>query len=334
MLQSGVVDWAAGELFALGAIAALDVPVRLIGEDARRGTFSHRHATFVDVTSGEHHLGLAALGDVAVWNSPLSEYAAMGFEYGYQLGRSRALVLWEGQFGDFANVAQVVIDQYLAAGEDKWGHHVGLTLMLPHGFEGQGPEHSSARLERFLQLAANGSFRVAYPTTAAQWFHLLVDQAFSEPRRPLVVMSPKQPLRMAQSRSAITELVEGSFHALMDDPNPPSHAERLVLCSGKVAWDLIQRRDESASLTRIVRVEQLHPAPQELFDLVSGFQGEVLWAQEEPLNQGAWRHVQALFADRGVLLRGVGRAERSSPATGYKAVHDQELELVLRAAIL
>lgn len=334
MLNEGFVDWAAAELFAFGTIAMNGTPVRLVGEDARRGTFAHRHAALVDVQTGAHHIPLQAVGDVQVWNSLLSEYAALGFEYGYQLGRSDALVMWEGQFGDFANVAQVVIDQYIAAGEDKWNHHNGLVLMLPHGFEGQGPEHSSARLERFLQLAANGSMRVCYPTTSAQWFHLLHEQAASTPRRPLIVMSPKQPLRMAQTRSSIDSLVTGSFRPVIDDPTAPSDVKRVVLCAGKVAWDLIARRDETSSATAVVRVEQLHPLPQQLLDVIASYDAELVWAQEEPLNQGAWRYIQSQLHDRGVSISGVGRAERGSPATGLKVVHDVELEQLLNAAIL
>ncbi len=334
MLDEGFVDWAAAELFAFGTIAMNGTPVRLVGEDARRGTFAHRHAALVDVQTGAHHIPLQAVGDVQVWNSLLSEYAALGFEYGYQLGRSDALVMWEGQFGDFANVAQVVIDQYIAAGEDKWNHHNGLVLMLPHGFEGQGPEHSSARLERFLQLAANGSIRVCYPTTSAQWFHLLHEQAASSPRRPLIVMSPKQPLRMAQTRSTIDSLVTGSFRPVIDDPTAPSDVKRVVLCTGKVAWDLIARRDETSSATAVVRLEQLHPLPQQLLDVISSYDAELVWAQEEPLNQGAWRYIQSQLHERGVSISGVGRAERGSPATGLKAVHDVELEQLLSKAIL
>lgn len=336
MLDSRVVDWAAAELYAFGVVALRGTPLRLVGEDARRGTFSHRHASYVDTETGEHHMPLQAVGEIQVWNSLLSEYAALGFEYGYQLQRPDALVMWEGQFGDFANVAQVVIDQYIASGEDKWGHNAGLTLMLPHGFEGQGPEHSSARLERFLQLAANGSMRVCAPSTSAQWFHLLLDQATAAPRRPLIVMSPKQPLRMAQTRSSLDELVTGSWNPVLNDPTPPQSPQRVVLCTGKVAWDLLQRRDQTGSPTRIVRVEQLHPLPQELLDLVVSFDGssELVWVQEEPLNQGAWRYIQGELTDHGIHIRGVGRAPRSSPATGLKVVHDAELEQILDAAIL
>ena len=334
MLNEGFVDWAAAELLAFGTIALGGIPVRLAGEDSRRGTFAHRHAALVDVTTGEHYIPLQRVGDVRVWNTLLSEYAALGFEYGYQLGRKDALVMWEGQFGDFANVAQVIIDQYIASGEDKWNHHNGVTLLLPHGFEGQGPEHSSARLERFLQLAANGSMRICAPTTAAQWFHLLHEQAASTPRRPLVVMSPKQPLRMAQTRSSLDALVSGSFRPVINDTAAPLSPKRVVVCSGKVAWDLIARRDDTGSQTAIVRLEQLHPLPHELLDVIASYDAaELVWAQEEPLNQGAWRYIQSQFADRGVLIKGVGRAERSSPATGLKAVHDVELEMLLTAAL-
>jgi 2-oxoglutarate decarboxylase len=334
MLDEGFVDWAAAELLAFGTIALGGIPVRLAGEDSQRGTFAHRHAALIDVHTGEHHIPLQLVGDVQVWNTLLSEYAALGFEYGYQLGRHDALVMWEGQFGDFANVAQVIIDQYIAAGEDKWAHHNGIVLMLPHGFEGQGPEHSSARLERFLQLAANGSMRICAPTTAAQWFHLLHEQAASTPRRPLIVMSPKQPLRMSQTRSSLAALVTGSFRPVIDDQAAPVVPKRVVVCAGKVAWDLIARRDDTGSQTAIIRLEQLHPLPDELFDTIDAYDGaELVWAQEEPLNQGAWRYIQGQCADRGVLIKGVGRAERSSPATGLKAVHDVELEMILTAAL-
>jgi 2-oxoglutarate decarboxylase len=337
MWDAGACDWALAELLALGVTARSGRAVRLVGEDARRGTFAHRHAALVDVTTGERHVPLAALGEVSVFDSLLSEYAAMGFEYGYQLERPDALVAWEAQFGDFANVAQVVIDQYLAAGEDKWGVHNGLVLLLPHGFEGQGPEHSSARLERFLQLAANGTLRICQPSTAAQWFHLLVEHTHATPRRPLVVMAPKQPLRMAQTRSSVTELTDGAFSPVLADPARPADPTRVVLCSGKLAWDLLERRDRTGAPVEILRVEQLHPFPPNLAETLteafSGSSTEVVWAQDEPLNQGAWRYVQACLADAGVPVRGVGRAERGSPATGFKQISDAEAELVVTAAV-
>jgi 2-oxoglutarate dehydrogenase E1 component len=335
--RDGEVDWATGEALAFGSLVLEGTPVRLAGEDCRRGTFSQRHAVLVDHVNETKYAPLANLGDSTgrfwVYDSLLSEYAALGFEYGYAHANPAALVMWEAQFGDFANGAQIIIDQYLVAAEDKWGQHNGLVLLLPHGMEGQGPEHSSARLERFLQLCAEDNIQVAYPTTAAQYFHMLRRQVRRDVRKPLVVMSPKQPLRMKESRSRIDELTRGSFNEVLDDPfvADPAAVRRVVLCSGKVAWDAMSERTERAAAVAVLRVEQLYPFPSaQINDLLARYPNatQVLWLQEEPENMGAWHFVEHniwRLKDRGYDLRHVARVESGSPATGSKAVHDQEL---------
>jgi 2-oxoglutarate dehydrogenase E1 component len=268
-----------------------------------------------------------------VYDSLLSEYAAVGFEYGYSVANKDALVLWEAQFGDFVNGAQVVIDQYLAAAEDKWGQTSGLVLLLPHGYEGQGPEHSSARLERFLTLSAEDNIQIVNATTAAQYFHLLRRQVLRDVRKPLIVFTPKKPLRMKESRSPIDALTHGSFEEVLDDPGvaDPEAVRRLVFCSGKVVWDAMAARDARQAPVAIIRVEQLFPFPQEqLLDVLSHYPNakELVWLQEEPENMGAWRymfHNTHLIEDRGYTVRPVARMESGSPATGSATIHEQEL---------
>ncbi len=331
------VDWATAEALAFGSLVIEGMPVRLVGEDTRRGTFSQRHSTLVDYNTETRWVPLATLPNAKakfwVYDSLLSEYAALGFEYGYANGNPRTLVMWEAQFGDFVNGAQVIIDQYLVAAEYKWGQNNGLVLLLPHGFEGQGPEHSSARMERFLQLCADDNIQVCYPTTAAQYFHMLRRQVHRDVRKPLVVMTPKQPLRMKQSHSHIDALATGSFEEVLDDPaSPPAQTvSRIVLCSGKVAWDAMTERDKRKANVAIVRVEQLYPFPQrQLVELLKRYPNakELVWLQEEPANMGAWRFVNHLGwrpKDEGYDWRYVARVESGSPATGSKAIHDQEL---------
>lgn len=331
------VDWATAEALAFGSLVIEGSPVRLVGEDTRRGTFSQRHSTLVDYNTETRWVPLATLPNAKskfwVYDSLLSEYAALGFEYGYANGNPQTLVMWEAQFGDFVNGAQVIIDQYLVAAEYKWGQTNGLVLLLPHGFEGQGPEHSSARMERFLQLCAEDNIQVCYPTTAAQYFHMLRRQIHRDVRKPLVVMTPKQPLRMKQSHSHIDALTTGSFEEVLDDPTPPpaQTVSRIVLCSGKMAWDAMAERDKRKANVAIVRVEQLYPFPQhQLVELFKRYPNakELLWLQEEPANMGAWRFVNHLVwkpKDEGYDWRCVARVESGSPATGSKAIHDQEL---------
>jgi 2-oxoglutarate dehydrogenase E1 component len=335
--EQGQVEWATAEALAFGSLLVEGVDVRLAGEDSRRGTFSQRHMALVDYETGRQWLPLAALGHAQghlwVYDSLLSEYAALGFEYGYSVANKEALVLWEAQFGDFVNGAQVVIDQYLVAAEDKWGQTSGLVLLLPHGYEGQGPEHSSARIERFLTQSAEDNIQVVNATTAAQYFHLLRRQVLRDVRKPLIVFTPKKPLRMRESRSSIEELTHGSFQEVLDDPavTDPAAVRRLVFCSGKIAWDAMAERDKRSAPVAIVRVEQLFPFPQDqLLDIVNRYPNakELVWLQEEPENMGAWRfmfHQSHPMEERGYTLSIVARVESGSPATGSATIHEQEL---------
>jgi 2-oxoglutarate decarboxylase len=335
--DEGEVEWATAEALAFGSLLLEGIDVRLAGEDTRRGTFSHRHMGLVDYDQGKPWVPLQSLpgrqAHLWVYDSLLSEYAAVGFEYGYSIANKDALVLWEAQFGDFVNGAQVVIDQYLAAAEDKWGQTSGLVLLLPHGYEGQGPEHSSARIERFLTLSAEDNIQIVNATTAAQYFHLLRRQVLRDVRKPLVVFTPKKPLRMKESRSRIDQLTHGSFEEVLDDPGVTDRdaVKRLVFCSGKVAWDAMAARDARQVPAAIIRVEQLFPFPQEeLLDVLSRYPNakELVWLQEEPENMGAWRymfHNTHLIEDRGYTVRPVARMESGSPATGSATIHEQEL---------
>jgi 2-oxoglutarate dehydrogenase E1 component len=357
LYESGEVDWALAEALSLGSLLAEGIDVRMTGQDTRRGTFSQRHAVLVDYETGAEHLPLSTVarlpdlpagggGDLMMYDSLLSEYAALGFEYGYSVETARALVAWEAQFGDFANGAQIVIDNFIAAAGEKWGQQSALVLLLPHGFEGQGPEHSSARLERFLQLCAGGNITVAEPTTAAQYFHLLRAQALRSIRRPLVVMTPKSLLRARPARSGVDLLVDGRWCPVLDDAATAAGADivagivtRVILCSGKVAYDALSRRDTLATKTAVVRVEQLHPWPeQELASTLSRYPlaTELVWLQEEPGNMGAWTYVQSRLAGvvpAGATVSHVSRPDAGSPATGSGTVHQLELRDILDRAI-
>jgi 2-oxoglutarate decarboxylase len=331
------VDWATGEALAIGSLVLEGHPVRLAGEDSRRGTFSQRHAALIDFETGEPWVPLNELDGAEarfwVYDSLLSEYAALGYEYGYSHASPEALVMWEAQFGDFINGAQIIIDQYLVAAEDKWQQQNGLVLLLPHGYEGQGPEHSSARIERFLILAAEDNIQLCNATTAAQYFHLLRRQVHSERHTPLVLFTPKQGLRMRQTRSSIDELTTGSFQEILDDPavTDPSSIRRVVFCSGKVAWDAMAERDRRQAPVAVVRVEQLYPLPTEqMFELLKRYPDakELVWLQEEPDNMGAWNFVEHhtwRIKELGYDLRHAARVASGSPATGSKTIHDQEL---------
>jgi 2-oxoglutarate dehydrogenase E1 component len=276
-----------------------------------------------------------------MYDSLLSEYAALGFEYGYSVEAAKALVAWEAQFGDFVNGAQIVIDNFIAAAGEKWGQYSALILLLPHGYEGQGPEHSSARVERFLQLCAGDNMSVAQPTTAAQYFHLLRAQVLRTVRRPLVILTPKSLLRARQARSSIKGLVEGNWRPLLDDPSAvaPLEITRVVLCSGKVGFDAIARRDEIKGSSAIVRVEQLHPWPEEeILEILAKYSTakEVVWLQDEPENMGPWTYVHAKLhklQHEGTAVRHVSRPESGSPATGSVAVHHLELEDILDRSV-
>ncbi|MFZ4718329.1 MAG: multifunctional oxoglutarate decarboxylase/oxoglutarate dehydrogenase thiamine pyrophosphate-binding subunit/dihydrolipoyllysine-residue succinyltransferase subunit [Ilumatobacteraceae bacterium] len=336
--EGGELEWATAEALAIGSLVVEGTPVRLAGEDSRRGTFSQRHAALTDYENENVWIPVNTLpGRTAtfwVYDSLLSEYAALGFEYGYAHEQPDALVMWEAQFGDFVNGAQIIIDQYLVAAEDKWGQENGLVLLLPHGFEGQGPEHSSARIERFLTLCADDNIQVCNATTAAQYFHLLRRQVRREVRKPLVLFTPKAPLRMKESRSRLDELTAGSFQEVLDDPiagQNPGAVQRVVFCSGKVAWDALAERDKRQAPVAVVRVEQLYPFPgEQMRAVLQRYPNakQVVWLQEEPDNMGPWHFVEARFwriKEQGYDFRSVCRIGSGSPATGSKAVHDQEL---------
>jgi len=338
MYESGEIDWALGESLAIGSLVLEGTYVRYSGEDTRRGTFSHRHAALIDFENGDAFVPLDSLDgadDARFWvfDSLLSEYAALGFEYGYSHSNKDALVVWEAQFGDFINGAQIIIDQYIVAAEDKWGQQNGVVLLLPHGYEGQGPEHSSARIERFLTLAAEDNMQIVNTTTAANFFHLLRRQVHQERQTPLIVFTPKSGLRMKQTRSSIDELTTGSFQEVLDDPGDldPESVTRIVFCSGKVAWDAIAARDERGAPVAVVRIEQLYPLPtDQMLKTLRKYPNakELRWLQEEPENMGAWNFVEHhtwRIKDQGYDLRHVARVESGSPATGSKIIHDQEL---------
>ncbi|HEV7958286.1 MAG TPA: multifunctional oxoglutarate decarboxylase/oxoglutarate dehydrogenase thiamine pyrophosphate-binding subunit/dihydrolipoyllysine-residue succinyltransferase subunit [Acidimicrobiales bacterium] len=342
LLESGEVDWAFGEALAIGSLVLAGSNVRLTGQDTRRGTFSHRHAALIDYENGHQFVPLASMdapGFFTVRDSFLSEYAALGFEYGYSVEAQNTLVAWEAQFGDFANGAEIIIDNFLVAAEDKWGQHATLTMLLPHGYEGQGPEHSSGRIERYLSLSARNNIRVAQPTSAAQYFHLLRSQVLRDRPTPLVVFTPKSMLRAAQTRSPLTEFEHGSFQTVLDDHvTDPAVATRVVLASGKIALEAIAKRDESAANhVAIVRVEQLYPWPtSEIERILSSYPNlaEVVWLQEEPENMGSWPfvHLRMHHEFRGLKVSHVARAESASPATGSGLVHSAEqADLLARA---
>jgi 2-oxoglutarate dehydrogenase E1 component len=349
------IDWGHAEALAFASLLAEGTPVRLTGQDVERGTFSHRHAVLRDANTGARlnvfHTLPQAKASFEIHNSPLSEMAVVGFEYGYSVGDSSALVLWEAQFGDFVNGAQVIIDQYLAASYQKWQQRSALTLLLPHGYEGQGPEHSSARLERFLQLCAENNLRVANCTTSANYFHLIRRQAamlHADPR-PLVVMSPKSLLRHPLAASSIDQLAQGTFQPVIPDAAAAERADgvtRLLLCSGKVYVDLVgssddQRRERAAveGIDRVAigRVEELYPFPvEEIRALAATYPNlqEIVWVQEEPRNMGAWTYVAPRLVDALDLpVRYVGRPERASPAEGYQHRHQQEQNRIVFAAL-
>ncbi|HEY3349100.1 MAG TPA: multifunctional oxoglutarate decarboxylase/oxoglutarate dehydrogenase thiamine pyrophosphate-binding subunit/dihydrolipoyllysine-residue succinyltransferase subunit [Thermoanaerobaculia bacterium] len=335
------IDWAGGEMLAFGMLLLDGTPVRLSGQDSGRGTFSQRHSVLADAATGAEWTPLNTIAPeqagFEVIDSLLSENAVMGFEFGYAVADPSTLVLWEGQFGDFANGAQVIIDQFISGSEQKWNQRCGLVLLLPHGQEGQGPEHSSARLERFLTLCAEDNMRVANVSTPAQYYHLLLRQMAGDVRKPLVVMTPKSLLRHPKVVSTIDELADGAFHTVLDDPAGPSRARRVILASGKVAWDLIAAREKADRTdVAIVRLEQYYPFPgREIGQVLQRYpqDAELVWVQEEPRNMGAWRFVREQFLDgkveglaAGRSLRYVGRRELASPAPGshHAFAHEQE----------
>jgi len=339
-------DWAFGESLAFGSLLLEGYPVRLSGEDCGRGTFSQRHAVWWDVKSTvpKTHTPLKTMSDkqasFSVYDSPLSEFSVLGFDYGYSLAQPNVLVIWEAQFGDFVNGAQVVIDEFIAASESKWFRASGLVMFLPHGFEGQGPDHSSAYLERFLQLCAEENLQVVYPTTPAQLFHLLRRQMKQNFRKPLVVMTPKSLLRHKRCVSSISDFTGGQFQFVIDDDQKPDNISRLILCSGKVYYDLIARKEElDDKKVALVRIEQLYPFPIEtVTEIINRYDKniEVVWCQEESQNRGAFHFVQNILNtalhESGRVIRYVGREPSPSSAAGSYKQHKDELEQFLEEA--
>ncbi len=350
MFRAGEFDWGLGEAMAFGSLLMENTPVRLSGQDSRRGTFSHRHSTLVDYVTGDEYVPLSTLcahdADLWIYDSLLSEYAALGFEYGYAVAKPEALVLWEAQFGDFANGAQIIIDQFIVAAEDKWDQHCGIVLLLPHGMEGQGPEHSSARMERFLILAAEDNMHVCQPTTAGQYFHLLRRQMIHRVRKPMILFTPKSLLRSKDARSKVADLSSGTFEEVLGDPGAEADTldvdavTRVVFCSGKVAYAAMDLRDKHGAPLAVCRVEQLFPWPYGAVDYeLRRYPNatEIVWLQEEPENMGAWNGIKGrLYEAHGddYQIRRVSRPESGSPAGGSPTVHAQEQQDLLEAAVL
>jgi len=338
------LDWAAAEALAFATLATSGVRIRMSGQDAERGTFSHRHAVLHDVQNGQKYMPLAQLDEnqapVQIYNSPLSETGVLGFEYGYSLDCPDGLVLWEAQFGDFWNCAQVIVDQFIVSAEDKWRRHSGLVLLLPHGFEGMGPEHSSARLERFLQMFAEDNIQVVNTTTPAQYFHLLRRQVLRKWRKPLIVMTPKSLLRLPDCVSPLDELTQGTFQRVLPDKTvQPESATRLILCTGKIYYELAAKRNDlKRNDVAIIRIEQLAPLTMDALSAALAPYKDgtpALWVQEEPENMGAWRYLRIKLGEK-LLNRfpfsGISRPASASPATGSAAAHKAEQKKILDAA--
>ena len=349
MSRQGGIDWGFGELLAFGSLLMEGVPVHMSGEDVRRATFAQRHAVMHDQRNGSEWTPLDYLtpnqAKLSINDSLLSEYGAMAFEYGYSVERSEGLNIWEGQFGDFANGAQTVIDEYVSSAEQKWGQHSGLVLLLPHGLEGQGPDHSSARIERYLQLCAQDNMRVVQPSTPANHFHTLRDQARREPRRPLILISPKQMLRLKAAVSPVEDFINGSMQTVIGETDPEvlaaaaaNKVDRVLLCSGRIYWDLLAHRQHAEDKhTAIVRLEQLYPLDEPaLLEALAPFAGaELVWVQDEPRNQGAWPWLALHLPDSitaGRLPRVVARPEAAAPAVGTSAAHVAQQKLLLDEA--
>jgi 2-oxoglutarate dehydrogenase E1 component/2-oxoglutarate decarboxylase len=349
MVSEGGVDWAMGELLAFGSLLMQGVPVRLAGQDSRRGTFVQRHSVLIDREDAKEYTPIANLSEdqarFFVYDSLLSEYAAVGFEYGYSVARPDALVLWEAQFGDFVDGAQLIIDEFISSGEAKWGQRSGVVLLLPHGLEGQGPDHSSGRPERFLQMCAENNMTVANCSTPANYFHLLRRQALSDTHRPLVVFTPKSLLRAKAAVSAVEDFTDERFRPVLGDPGvggeplEDAAVRRVLLCSGKVAYDLLAGREaEGTDDVAVVRVEQLYPLPvSELVQTLERYPNaaEVVWVQEEPANMGAWQFMAVNLPAElpaGRTLSVVSRKASASPAVGSAKVHEAEQKDLVRRA--
>ena len=336
MLRSNKVDWAMGELLAYASLLEEGHNVRISGQDSMRGTFAHRHAAMVIEDTDQNYLPLQHLsqkqGNFDIYNSLLSEYGVLGFEYGYALASPHDLIIWEAQFGDFANVAQVIVDQFMSSAEEKWGLMNGIILLLPHGFEGQGPEHSSARIERYLALAANGNMQIINPSTPANLFHLLRSQVKRNFRVPIIIFTPKSLLRHPQCISALDDLSNRSFQPVIDDDYVDiDEVRRLVFCSGKIYYDLLARKMElDAKDIALIRIEQLHPFPiEQIHEIIKKYKNTLLrlWVQEEPENMGPWYYIQNIMKKYALLP--VTRLPSGSPATGLHKIHEiQQREII------
>ncbi|MDN5853889.1 MAG: multifunctional oxoglutarate decarboxylase/oxoglutarate dehydrogenase thiamine pyrophosphate-binding subunit/dihydrolipoyllysine-residue succinyltransferase subunit, partial [Actinomycetia bacterium] len=344
-MEQGPIDWATGEILAIGSLLIDGRPVRLAGQDSRRGTFVQRFATIIDRKNASEWPPLSNLADgqasFYVYDSLLSEYAALGFEYGYSVARPEALTIWEAQFGDFVNGAQTIIDEYIVASETKWNQKSGVVLLLPHGYEGQGADHSSARIERFLDLAANDQMTIAQPSTPASHFHLLRQQNLRSQHRPLIVFTPKQLLRRKEAVSMPDDFTLGRFEPVIGDAQvSPSTVERMILCSGRVYYDLLAERAEREGddpRTAIVRLERLYPRPvEEIQAELAKYAhlAEVRWVQDEPANQGPWPHMALHLSGslNGLPFYRVSRPESSAPAVGQHSRHVQENKTLLQQA--
>jgi 2-oxoglutarate dehydrogenase E1 component len=334
------LNWAAAELLAYGSLLLEGKTVRLTGQDVQRGTFSHRHAVIHEANTNQPFNSLLEMKDRAgqfyIYNSLLSEYAVLGFEYGYAMANPNSLTLWEGQFGDFANGAQTMIDQFITSGETKWQKMNGLVMLLPHGYEGQGPEHSNARPERFLQLSAEYNIVVTNITEPSNFFHMLRRQLTWDFRKPCVVMSPKSLLRHPKVVSPLSEFTSGKFREVLPDTTVKAKdVKRVVLCTGKVYYDLEEAREkEKNTQVALVRVEQLHPLPKkQLLDIIKSYKGaEVVWVQEEPENMGYWNYLLRLLYQE-LPMRVIARKASASPATGYNKVHVEEQRALVAQAL-
>jgi 2-oxoglutarate dehydrogenase E1 component len=339
------IDWSAAEALAFASLSTDGVPIRLTGQDSERGTFSHRHSVLHDFNDGHKYTPLqhlsAGQAKIEIVNSPLSESGVLGFEYGFSLDSPDALVLWEAQFGDFCNVAQPIFDQFIASAENKWQRLSGLVVLLPHGSEGQGPEHTSARLERFLSLAAEDNMQIVYPTTPSQYFHLLRRQVVRRWRKPLIVMTPKSLLRHPQCVSTLDELTKGRFQRFLADTANlvPEQVKRILICSGKIYYELAAYREEMKRTdVAIVRIEQLYPMqPEMLHRVLEKYPvgTPAFWVQEEPRNMGAWREMRVIFGEKlfdKYPLAGIARAPSPSPASGSAKRHKQEQSEIIKRA--
>lgn len=341
MSRIGGIDWGFGELIAFGSLLLEGIPVRLAGQDSRRGTFVQRHATFHDRNTGQEWMPLSYISETQarfqVYNSLLSEYAAMGFEYGYSVEKNNALTLWEAQFGDFSNGAQTIIDEFISSAEQKWNQRSPLVLLLPHGYEGQGPDHSSARIERFLQLCAENNMTVCQPSTPASHFHLLRRQTRIQPQRPMVIFTPKSMLRLKAASSSVEDFITGHFRPVITDEQNlnPANVSKVILCSGKVYWDLLAESQKRADgRTAIVRIEQLYPTPVDEIKaaLATYPNAEIRWVQDEPANQGPWTYMGLFMPKYGIQMKVVSRPASASPATGSAKHHAAEqADLIQRA---